>query len=204
MQRISTTVAIVAAATAALAAPTAGQHAGASPQHPTHVITVLADGGSIELRAGTADAEQIMHVQQHLQQLTEALGTGQLDSPAAAHLMCVPGAADIAAKRASITYLYTELPAGAELRMATADPQALGAIHDFLTHHAEHHGAEGQHHGAGHGAAHGAGHGGAGHGAVHGAGHGGAGHGAAHGAAGGDGMHACMPHSADHTGRRQH
>jgi hypothetical protein len=116
-----------------MAAPAQGQNAGSPHQHPAHVISILADGGSMAVRGATGDAEQLTHVRQHLQQLTTALTTGHLASPA--HLQCVPGAAEIATERASITYVYTELPAGAELRMLTANPAALAAIHAFLKHH---------------------------------------------------------------------
>jgi hypothetical protein len=38
----------------------------------------------------------------------------------------------MAARRAAITYTVGDLPCGAQIRIATRDPEALAAVHAFL------------------------------------------------------------------------
>jgi hypothetical protein len=44
----------------------------------------------------------------------------------------VSGTRIMAEKRAAITYTYADLPRGGEVRIRTADPAALKAVHDFM------------------------------------------------------------------------
>lgn len=44
----------------------------------------------------------------------------------------VPGTRMMAEKKSGITYEARDLPGGAEVRIRTADPDAVAAIHEFL------------------------------------------------------------------------
>jgi hypothetical protein len=64
--------------------------------------------------------------------------------PGYVHAQTVPGTAVMAAKQADIAYSVESLPRGAAVRVRSADPGAVQAIHEFLAfqrhdHHAAAH-----------------------------------------------------------------
>jgi hypothetical protein len=112
----------------------------------THVFDALADGGRIELQRDVDDPAGVGQIREHLQQIAEAFQAGDLSTPAFVHAGDVPGAAAIAALGDRIEYVYGELPRGAELRLVTADPEALHAIHEFMAFQRQEHHATGAGH----------------------------------------------------------
>lgn len=106
----------------------------------THRFDSLADGGRIELQRDVADSAGVEQIRRHLRAIAAAFASGDFGTPAFVHLRQVPGTETMAAKRASITYAYHDLPRGGELRITTADPEAVRAIHDFMAfQRGEHH-----------------------------------------------------------------
>jgi hypothetical protein len=98
----------------------------------THLFDALADGGRIELQRDTDDAEGIATLRAHLRGIADAFAAGDFGTPAAVHVRQVPGAAVMAERRAAIRYAYRDLPRGGEVRITTADAEALEAIHAFM------------------------------------------------------------------------
>jgi hypothetical protein len=100
----------------------------------THRFDALADGGRIQLqRDGAADSAGIARVRRHLRQIAAAFAAGDFRTPAFVHARAVPGTAVMADRRAAIAYAYRDLPRGGEVRVTTRDPEALRAVHAFLT-----------------------------------------------------------------------
>ena len=141
----------LALATAVLARPAAAQHAPATPdtafarlqqrgqvamgvdQYTSrHQFEALADGGRIELQRLEADSVGTATIRAHLQEIAGAFRSGDFATPAFVHWREVPGAAVMGELRGAIRYVYRDLPKGGELRISSADPRAVRAIHEFL------------------------------------------------------------------------
>jgi hypothetical protein len=111
------------------------------------VFDALADGGRIELQRNGDDPDGSARIRQHMQEIAQAFRAGDVSTPAFVHLQQVPGTAVMAAKRDAIVYTYRQLPRGGELRIVTQDPQALRAIHEFLSFQRQQHRSGGRTHG---------------------------------------------------------
>jgi hypothetical protein len=98
----------------------------------THRFDSLVDGGRIELQRGVDDPEGVATIRAHLTSIARAFSEGDFRTPGFVHAGTVPGTEVMAARRASIRYTYRDLPGGGEVRMVTADGEALRAIHAFL------------------------------------------------------------------------
>ncbi|HSK18482.1 MAG TPA: hypothetical protein VK912_05040 [Longimicrobiales bacterium] len=99
----------------------------------THRFDALDDGGRIELQRDVDDPAGVTQIRQHLQAIASAFRTGDFRTPKMVHMQEVPGSDVMAARRNVITYTFSELPRGGELRITTRDPVALEAIHAFLS-----------------------------------------------------------------------
>lgn len=97
-----------------------------------HVFESLPDGGRIELQRMESDSAGTATIRMHLQEIARAFGGGDFSTPAFVHWREVPGAPTMAALHSGITYRYRDLPNGGELRIASDDPRAVQAIHEFL------------------------------------------------------------------------
>jgi hypothetical protein len=109
----------------------------------THVFDALADGGRIELQRDVDDPEGVEMIRHHLQLIANAFETGDFSTPELVHAKEVPGVATMAALASRIEFIYGELPRGAEVRLVTNDPEALVAIHEFMSFQREEHHAGG-------------------------------------------------------------
>jgi len=98
----------------------------------THRFDDLPDGGRIELQRNVDDAEGIATIRAHLQGIAAAFARGDFATPAMVHTREVPGTAVMRARSAAIRSEYRALPRGGEVRITTADPEALRAVHAFL------------------------------------------------------------------------
>lgn len=106
----------------------------------THHFDALPDGGRIELVSNAGDSADVARIRAHMRAIAHAFESGDFSTPAAVHLRQVPGADVMAARRNSISYEPRDVPRGAEVRMRTADPEALRAIHRFMAfQRSEHH-----------------------------------------------------------------
>jgi hypothetical protein len=98
----------------------------------THFFTPLPDGGRIELQRNETDSAGAEQVRRHMAMIARQFAAGDFRLPGFVHARDVPGTAVMAAKRATLQYTVESLPRGAALRIRTADPEAVAAIHAFL------------------------------------------------------------------------
>jgi hypothetical protein len=98
-----------------------------------HVFESLSNGGRITLEADDpSDSTAIRAIRRHMRQIEADFRGGEFDKPFQVHARSVPGADVMAARSSSISYLASDLPRGAQLRIVTRDAQAIRAIHQFL------------------------------------------------------------------------
>jgi hypothetical protein len=127
--------------TAYAAIQSRGAHAmGVDQYTATHRFTPTPDGGRIELRRDQIDSTGARQIQLHMEQIAAAFKAGDFALPGFVHARDVPGTATMAERRALIGYTVEPVPGGAALRLQSSDPDAVQAIHEFLTfQRADHH-----------------------------------------------------------------
>jgi len=114
---------------------------GFSQTKTTHHFTLLRDGGLVEVEAkDAADAESRDKIRGHLSQLAKRFAEGDFAKPREVHAQVPPGVEAMRRLRASIKYEYSETERGGRVRVSTADPDALAAVHAFLKFQIEDHG----------------------------------------------------------------
>jgi len=97
-----------------------------------HHFDDLQDGGRIQLQGKAGDAKATATIREHLRGIVRSFAAGDFSDPMAVHERVVPGSAVMAAKKGAIRYSYRELPGGGEVRIRTADRDAVRAVHEFL------------------------------------------------------------------------
>jgi hypothetical protein len=112
----------------------------------THRFDALADGGRIELQRDANDARDVATIRAHLKEVMEAFQRGDFSTPAFVHAQEVPGTKVMAARKERLAYRYADLPQGGEIRITTADPEALRALHEFIAFQRKDHRAGGHVH----------------------------------------------------------
>ncbi len=98
-----------------------------------HRFDPLPDGGRIELQREVVDSAGVAQIRRHLQEIAKAFAAGDFRTPMFVHDTGeVPGTRLMAERRDRIRYEFHELPRGGEVRIISADPQAVAAVHEFL------------------------------------------------------------------------
>jgi hypothetical protein len=97
-----------------------------------HIFEPLPDGGRIALQRDAADSEGAAQIRRHMHEIAARFAAGDFALPGFVHARTVPGTEIMAARQADIAYSVDTLPRGAELRIRSADPTAVRAIHEFL------------------------------------------------------------------------
>ena len=116
-----------------------------------HVFQDLPSGGRIVLdRDDASDTASIRAIRSHMREIQRAFQRGDFTAPGLVHARDVPGTRVLAEKRAAIRYASVDRPRGAELRILTADPAAVAAVHEFLAFQRADHRAAGHEGRAGH------------------------------------------------------
>ena len=123
-----------------------GEHVmGVNQYTSAHVFEDLPDGGRVVLdREDATDTAAITTIRAHMRDIATAFGAGDFTKPFAVHAQTVPGTAVMTAHRDAITYEVLDRPSGGEVRIRSADPAVVTAIHEFLEFQRQ------QHHAAGH------------------------------------------------------
>jgi len=107
----------------------------------THHFRASSTGGSIEVGvkdpADTASRDQI---RTHLKEIADAFAKGNFDKPFQTHAEVPPGVPAMQRLKAAIRYKYEETADGGVVRITTADPDALKAVHEFLAYQGREHG----------------------------------------------------------------
>ena len=101
----------------------------------THHFLLLKDGGAIDVSVNDpADTTDRDAIRAHLPHIAMMFGDGDFDAPMLVHdSRNVPGTKVMAEHKGAIRYQYVETANGGRVNIVTSDPDALAAVHAFLT-----------------------------------------------------------------------
>jgi len=106
---------------------------GFSQTTTTHHFYLTQTGGIIQVTAkDPTNTQQIATVQMHLKHIVGMFSEGDFSTPHFVHDTNPPGAATMKRLRSSIQYTNETIDNGGRIKIETASPEALTAIHDFL------------------------------------------------------------------------
>jgi hypothetical protein len=106
---------------------------GFSQPATTHHFLLNADGGVIQVEANDPkDTTSRDNIRMHLRHIAKAFSSGDFAIPMFVHDTVPPGVPAMKQMKDKILYKFEETPAGAQVVIATTDPQALVAIQQFL------------------------------------------------------------------------
>ena len=109
------------------------QAMGFSHQMTTHHFTLTKDGGRIEVEADNAnDKSSRDAIHQHLDHIATLFSRGDFDIPMFIHAQTPPGVPTMKRLGDQIKYQAESTEKGAEVKITTANPEAVSAIHQFL------------------------------------------------------------------------
>ena len=111
-----------------------GDHAmGFSHEKTTHHFHLTAGGGSIEVTANDSnDAASREQIRAHLSHIAKLFKEGDFSMPMLIHGEAPPGVPTMKRLKADISYTFETIEFGARVRIATANAEAVEAIHEFL------------------------------------------------------------------------
>lgn len=99
----------------------------------THHFLLASDGGTIDLTTNEAgDKTNAEAIRSHLSHIALAFTDGDFSAPMFIHDGIPPGVTTMQLLKAAIHYQYEEITSGGRVRIVSADPIAVAAIHDFL------------------------------------------------------------------------
>jgi len=101
----------------------------------THHFLLFEDGGAIDVSVkDPADTRNRDAIRSHLPHIAMMFGDGNFDAPMLVHDSThVPGTKAMAERKEAIRYQYVETARGGRVNLVTSDPDALAAVHAFLT-----------------------------------------------------------------------
>jgi hypothetical protein len=107
---------------------------GFSHDKSTHHFQLLSSGGIIEVNANDkTDTTTLDEIRGHLSHVAQMFSAGDFQIPMLIHDTVPPGVPVMKSKRTAIAYAFESTPTGARVRITTSDPDALNAVHQFLT-----------------------------------------------------------------------
>jgi hypothetical protein len=111
-----------------------GDHAmGFSHEKTTHHFHLTAGGGAIEVTANDSnDAASQAKIRVHLSHIAKLFKEGDFRTPMFIHDEAPPGVPTMKRLKADISYTFERIEFGARVRIATANAEAVEAIHEFL------------------------------------------------------------------------
>jgi hypothetical protein len=111
-----------------------GDHAmGFSHEKTTHHFRLSRDGGSIEVTANDPnDAASQEQIKTHLRHIAKLFKEGDFSKPLFIHGETPPGVATMKRLKPDIIYTFEAIERGARVHIASANPEAVEAIHGFL------------------------------------------------------------------------
>jgi hypothetical protein len=99
----------------------------------THHFLLATDGGAIQVEVNDPqDTESLTQIRAHLTQVAKTFASGDFAMPHAVHDRTLAGIPEMSLFKAAISYRYEETERGARVRITTAAPEALKAVHAFL------------------------------------------------------------------------
>ena len=106
-----------------------------------HHFELKPDGGVIRAEAiDRNDVNSIESIRHHFVEISGLFSKGDFSMPAMIHDRIPPGVGVMKTLKDEITFTHHEIEKGSEVRIKTANPDALKAIHDFLRFQIEDHG----------------------------------------------------------------
>lgn len=111
-----------------------GDHVmGFSHEKTTHHFRLTAGGGAIEVTAKDPnDAASQEQIRTHLSHIAKLFKEGDFSKPMFTHGEAPPGVPTIKRLKADISYTFETIERGARVRIASANAEAIEAIHAFL------------------------------------------------------------------------
>ncbi len=107
---------------------------GFSASTTTHHFLLKPDGGIIAVSANDPkDAGSRDQIRMHLSHIAHAFAEGDFDIPMFVHDQVPPGVSVMKRLSKSIQYRFEEKDAGGQVVLSSRSPEAVDAIHDFLT-----------------------------------------------------------------------
>jgi len=114
---------------------------GFSHEKTTHHFLLRKDGGVIQVEANSAsDAESRDQIQKHLGHIATMFANGNFEAPMLVHSVTPPGTAAMTRLKADLRYSFETSPKGGRVVIATANKEALAAVHEFLRFQIKDHG----------------------------------------------------------------
>ena len=106
---------------------------GFDQQKTTHHFKLLPDGGTIEITANDpSDVASRDAIRQHVAKIATMFRQGDFNIPMLVHGQKPPGIETMTRLKGSLDYAAENEPNGGRVRITTADPEGLKAVHDFL------------------------------------------------------------------------
>ncbi len=109
------------------------QAMGFSQTQTIHHFLLTKDGGVIQVEANDPkDTQNRDLIQSHLTHISQAFAAGDFSDPLAVHDKVPDGVPVMQRLKGDIHYIFEQTAQGGRVTITTANPQALGAIHEFL------------------------------------------------------------------------
>ena len=106
---------------------------GFSQTTTTHHFILTPNGGIVQVTANDPqNTEQIETIQMHMKHIAQMFSEGNFSIPHFVHDQTPPGVATMKELENTIQYLAEPLSNGGCIKIKTASPKGLAAIHDFL------------------------------------------------------------------------
>jgi hypothetical protein len=107
---------------------------GFSHEKTTHHFELLSNGSIIEVSTNDkTDTATLDEIRGHLSHVAKMFTEGDFQLPMFIHDNVPPGVPVMRSKRTAITYTFESTSSGGRVRITTSDPDALKAVHQFLT-----------------------------------------------------------------------
>jgi hypothetical protein len=107
---------------------------GFSHEKSTHHFRLLSNGGIIEVNTNDdTDPATLDEIRVHLSHVAQMFSEGDFRLPMFIHDTVPPGVSVMRSKRTAIMYTFESTSSGGRVRITTSDPDALKAVHQFLT-----------------------------------------------------------------------
>jgi hypothetical protein len=118
-----------------------GDHVmGFDHEKTTHHFLLTESGGEIVVSANDpADTASRDAIRMHLSHVAGMFKEGNFEAPMLIHDRIPPGVPVMKSKKALIQWIYQDTKSGGRILIATKDPEALSAIHEFLRFQIEDH-----------------------------------------------------------------
>jgi len=114
---------------------------GFSQTATTHHFILLSDGGYVQATANQKnDTKSVEQIRAHLLDIKKKFAAGDFSAPELTHGKVPPGVAEMQKLHNKIEYNVNFIRGGARLKIASRNPDAVAAIHNFLKFQIEDHG----------------------------------------------------------------